>query len=142
MGFGMANNQYPRTDAQPPIKAINITSSENATTSSVITLSDNTTSIEIAAQGAGAVMRWVFATDASGPATSVISAAGTANFDHFIGSGTVRRFVIPIEVQNNAQGYSSMVGQRVANGLFARVAYKTFGVGSVLVTEYGTSNLY
>lgn len=138
----MGNNQYPITNAAAPVKAIVTTSSENATVSSVITLGDNTTAIEIAAQGAPVVMRWVFATDGTGAQTSVISAAGTANFDHFIASGAFRRFVLPIEVINNAQGYSSMVGQRVANGLFARLAYKTQGAGSVLVTEYGNSNSY
>lgn len=139
MGFGMANNQYPRTDAQVPIKAISQYVGENATASSVITLTDNTTSLEIAAQGAPAIMRWVFATDTQ---ASVVAAAAGSNYDHFIGSGTVRRFVIPIEVLNNSLGYSSMVGQRVSNGLFARVAVKTQGVGSVLTTEYGTSNSY
>lgn len=139
MGLPMGNNQYPRSDAQPAIKAIAQYSGENANASSVITMSDNTTSLEIAAQGAPAVMRWVLASDTQ---ASVVSAAAGSNYDHFIGSGTVRRFVLPIEVQNNSQGYSSMVGQRVANGLFARVAVKTQGVGSVLTTEYGTSNSY
>lgn len=139
MGFAMGNDQYPRTDAQPPIKAIAQYVGENGTTSSVITMSDNTTSIEIAAQGTGAVMRWVLASDTQ---ASVVAAAAGSNYDHFIGSGTIRRFVLPIEAINNAQGYSSMVGQRIANGLFARVAIKTQGIGSVLTTEYGTSNSY
>lgn len=142
MGYRMGNNNYPITSAPPPIKAIVVTSAENASTSSVITLGDNTTAIEIAAQGAPVLMRWVFATDGTGAQTSVIGTAGSANFDHFIASGTVRRFVLPIEVQNNSQGYSSMVGARVANGLFTRIAYKTQGIGSVLLTEYGSSNTY
>lgn len=142
MGFAMGNDQYPITNAAAPIKAIVTTTSENATVSSVITLSDNTTAVEIATVGGPALMRWVFVTDANGPATSVIVAAGTANFDHMVASGNFRRFVVPIEIQNNSQGYSSQVGQRVANGLFARLAYKSVGAASVLVTEYGSSNLY
>lgn len=138
-GYAMADNQYPITSAPSPIKAIATTSSENATVSSVINLSDNTTAIEIATTGGPAAMKWVFATDTQ---ASVVSAAGTANFDHVVSSGTVRRFVVPIEVQNNSQGYSSMVGLNVANGLFRRLAYKTAGVASVMVTEYGSSNLY
>lgn len=138
-GFAIANNQYPRTDAQVPYKAIAANVGENATASSVITMSDNTTSLEIAAQGAPAIMRWVLAGDTQ---ASVVAAAVGSNYDHVIPSGTVRRFILPIEVQNNAQGYSSVVGQRVAYGLFARVAVKAQGVGSVLTTEYGTSNSY
>lgn len=139
MGFAMGNDQYPITNAAAPIKAIATTTSENAITSSVITLSDNTTAVEIATSGAAATIRWIFATDTT---ASVISAAGTANFDHTVSANSFRRFVVPIEVQNNSQGYSSMVGQRVANGLFARLAYKTSAAASVMVTEYGSSNLY
>lgn len=142
-GVPMGNNQMPAGYQSPPaVKAIVTTTSENATASSVITLSDNTTAVEIASTGSPIAMRWVFATDGTGPATSVITAAGTANYDHVIPSNSFRRFVVPIEVQNNAQGYSSQVGQRVANGLFARLAYKSTAVASVMVTEYGSSNSY
>lgn len=106
-------------------------SSENATASSVITLTDDTTSIEIAAQGNGAVMRWVTAGDTQ---ASVVSAAGaTANFDHFIGSGTVRRFAVPIELSTRQ---ASIVGINVQLGLFKRVAYRSTGIGSVLLAEF------
>lgn len=141
-GIPMGNNAMPAGYQTPPaIKAIATTASENATVSSVITLSANTTAIEIGTSGAQAVMRWVFVGDGTGPATSVIATAGSANFDHTIPSNGFRRFVVPIEV-NNPQGYGSMVGANIQNGLFRRLAYKTAGIASVLVTEYGSSNTY
>ena len=105
--------------------------SENATVSSVITLTDDTTEIEIGAQGNGAIMRWVTAGDTQ---ASVVGIAGsTANFDHFVGSGTVRRFVVPIALSTVQ---ASTVGINVQMGLFKRVAYRSTGIGSVLLSEY------
>lgn len=143
-GKAVGNNHVPQYDSPPPFKAIKQYVSENATASSVITLTDNTTSIEIGTGGTQAVMRWVLVADGTGAATSVIAVAGaTANLDHTIPANTVRRFIVPIEIQ--APGFApnaSIVGARVENGLFARLAYKTQGVASVLVTEYGSSNGY
>ncbi len=138
------NNQLPVSyDTPAPFKAVKQYLSENGTASSVISLTDNTTAIEIAAQTAPVAFRWVYATDGSGPATSVIAVAGsTANFDHVVAPNTVRRFVVPIEVQYNPNPNNSVVGARVENGLFGRVAYKTAGIGSVAVIEYGSSNSY
>lgn len=106
---------------------------ENAVNSSVISLTDDTTEIEIAAVGNAAVMRWVTAADTQ---ASVVSIAGsTANFDHVIASGTVRRFVVPISI---ATVQASIVGVRVQMGLFPRVAVKgaTTTASSILTTEY------
>lgn len=118
------------------IKAIY--ASENASASSTITLSPDTTALEIAAVGAspaGGVMRWVRVGEtAAAPATSVISAAGTANFAHVIPANTVRKFAVPIEVVYQAP--SSLVGANIVNGLYRRIAIKSFGVASVIVTEY------
>lgn len=111
--------------------------SENGVASSVISVSHNTTALEIAAVGGAAVMRWVRTADTQ---ASVISAAGaTGNFAHVISTNTVRQFVIPIESiptmgQSNT---ASMVGVNRGNGLYQRVAIKTAGNASVLVTEYG-----
>lgn len=102
---------------------------ENAVVSSVITLTDNTTAIEITAVGAPVVMRWVGAGDTQ---ASVISAAGTANFDHVISSGVLRRFVVPIESMPS----SSIVGANVQNGLYKRVAVKSITIASVLTSEF------
>jgi hypothetical protein len=122
------------------IKAIQRYVSENATASSVITLSQNTTAIEIAAGGSPAVMAWIPTNDTTASVIAIVGA--TANYDHTIAANTVRRFVIPIESQSNSQGYSSMVGENRAYGLYQRVAFKSQGIASVLLSEYGRSNSY
>lgn len=108
---------------------------ENAVASSVISVSHDTTSIEITANGGAAVMRWVATSDTQG---SVIGVAGaTANYDHVIPSNTMRRFAIPIESMYAAP--SSMVGANRMNGLYQRVAIKSatlLGLSSVLLSEF------
>ena len=142
-GVPMGNNQMPfQGNGTPPaVKAIARYVNENNAASSVITLSENTTSVEIATT-AEAIMRWVPTTDTT---ASVVGIAGaTANYDHVIPANTYRRFVVPIEV-NNPQGYGSFVGANIENGLFRRVAVKGGALvvtGSVLTAEYGSSNSY
>lgn len=117
-------------DSQPlPLKSLVTTVSENATVSSVITLNDNTTDIEIAAVGSSAFIRWISRSDTQG---SVLSAAGTANHDAFLQSGQTKRFVVPVE----QLGTSSLVGANIANGLYNRLAYKSSGIGSILSNQY------
>lgn len=144
-GIPMGNNQMPASYQAPPaVKAVVATLSENATASSIIGLNPNTTAVEIAAQGTAAVFKWLKATDfdSSVAATSVIGVAGTtANFDHVVPPNTMRRFVVPIEV-NNPQGYGSFVGANIENGLFRYVAWKTQGIASVFMNQYGSSNSY
>lgn len=123
------SNGAPLFEAPLPLKAIVTTASDNAVASSVITLNDNTTNLEISAVGSPAFVRWVARTDTAG---SVISAAGTANFDNVVPAGTVRKFLVPIETI----GTSSIVGANIANGLYNRVAYKTAAAGSILTTQY------
>lgn len=143
-GMPTGNNNMPVSmDTPAPYKAVKQYLSENATASSVISLTDNTTAVEIAAQSAPVAIRWVYASDGTGAATSVIAIAGsTANYDHVLAPNTVRRFVVPIEVQYSLNPNASAVGARVENGLFARLAYKTAGIASVSVAEYGSSNSY
>src|SRR3990167_4649919 len=112
-----------------------IYASENASASSVITLTEDTTVIEIAVIAgtssiiSGGVMRWVTSVAGSDARTSVISAAGIANFEHVIANNTVAKFAVPIERQNtNPQ---SIQGANRMNGLFRRVAIKSLGVASV-----------
>src|SRR3990167_9424816 len=102
--------------------------SENSSTSSVISVTHDTTTIEVAAVGGPAVVRWITTGNTE---ASVISIAGsTANFDHVIGTGTVRRFVLPIE---SVGSYAASVqGANRAEGLYQRVAIKSIGVASVL----------
>lgn len=126
---GETMQEFPSTASVLAVYA-----SENASASSVITLTPDTTILEIATIGVsptGAVMRYVRTADTQG---SVISAAGTANFKHVIGNNTVRRFAVPIE--GTYQAPSSMVGANIQNGLYRRVAIKSLGVASVLFTEY------
>lgn len=117
----------------PPAKlAYQRFSSENAVNSSVISVSHNTTMIEVTAVGGAAVLKWIPTTDTT---ASVISAAGaTANFDNVIAPNTTVRYAIPIETQGT--GNQSVVGQNRQNGLYQRVAYKTVGIASVLVAEF------
>ncbi len=116
-------------NAAIPQPAIVTTTSENATASSVITLNDNTTDLEVAAVAVTGFVKWITRSDTT---ASVIAAAGTANYDVVIPAGTVRRLVVPRETQ----GTSSIVGANIANGLYNRVAYKTAGIGSILATQY------
>lgn len=119
----------PMQEFPAPVRPQTRYASENSSASSVITMTDNTTNLEIAAVGGPAVMRWVATTDTQ---ASVVSAAGTANFDHVVGTGTVRRFAVPKESNNVA----SIVGENIQYGLYRRVAIKSIGVASVLLTEY------
>lgn len=138
-GIPMGNNQMPASyDAPPAVKAVVARMSENATTSSVITMSENTTAIEVGTLGTAALLRWV-GTGITDP--SVFGNASIMNYDHVIPANTVRRFVVPIEV-NNPQGYGSMVGANIENGLFRRYAWRTQGIASVYSNEYGSSNSY
>lgn len=140
----MATNPYPNLPYSKGTEAMQnyathasikaVYASENASASSVITLTPDTTVLEITAVGAsptGGVMRWVRTAETQ---ASVISDAGTANFAHVIPGNQVRKFAVPIEVVYQAP--SSMVGANIQNGLYRRVAIKSIGVASVLLTEY------
>ena len=115
-----------------PFKSLARSAAENSSASSVITLSQDTTAVEVAAVGGAAVVRWITTADTE---ASVISAAGTANFDHVVPTNTLRRFVIPIESMP-ATGYGSVQGANRENGLYRRVAIKSVGVASVLTSEF------
>jgi len=132
-------NFVPMQAYPPAASSLGTTARDNASTSSVTVLSANTTTIEVAAVTTGAVVKWV-ADPTLNASSSVISAAGTANFDHFVQAGTVRQFVVPRLTQaipnTNAVGSPSVVGLNTAEGLFANLATKSVGVGSVLLTEY------
>lgn len=102
---------------------------ENASTSSVQSLTHNTTEIEVAA-----VSQWIAGRWAANQATSVITAAGTANMDFIVPSGEVRRYVVPRETSGS---YASVQGVNRAEGLYQNIAYKTLaGNGSVLTIEF------
>ena len=103
-----------------------------ANISSVVTLNNQTTSIEVNATPLAAAIKWI---PIGAAQTSVISSyASAANFDHIVPAGTVRRFVVPRETQGIA-------GPALANsvhGLYQRLAVVPINsaVSSILVTEY------
>jgi hypothetical protein len=126
-------NGTPMHSAPAPKLAVQRFVNENATASSVMTMSQDTTKIEIATGGVQAALRWIPTTDTQ---ASVVAIAGaTANFDHIIPPNTYRTFVVPVE-SSGTQAPSSQVGANRLNGLYQRYALKTQGVGSVLATEY------
>ena len=118
----------PMQEYPPAASAIGITVRENGAASSVTSFQANTTTIEVAAIATGAAIRW-----ATNQASSVVTAAGTANFDHIVPVNTVRKFVVPRTVQGNT---TSIVGLGAQNGLFSAVGTISLGVGSVLLTQY------
>lgn len=121
----------------PAFVSIARTNNENATASSILLLSHNTTEIEVAAVNQNVALKWLSQStvDSSVAGTSVISAAANPNFDHLIQSNTVRRFVVPIAT--NPQNFNSVQGVNRELGLYPAVAYKTFsGAGSVLTAEF------
>lgn len=125
----------PMQEYPAPFKALARYNTNNATVSSVITLTDSTTVVEITAPGADVAVRWVPATEGAGgaPFASVISQGASINLDHLVPRNTVRRFVVPVE----GIGTSSIVGANVANGLYKRVAVMSaVAVSSILVLEF------
>lgn len=110
-------------------------STNNATASSVITLTDSTTMVEITAVGATVAVRWVPVSETAGvsPFASVITTSGaTANFDNIVGLNATRRFVVPME----QAGVASIVGAGVRAGTYRRMAVMSSGaVSSIMVTE-------
>ena len=132
-GKPVGNNQVPFFDAPAPITALATAVRDNAVASSILTLTDDTTLIEVAATNGPAYVKWLTqaVVDSSVAGTSVISAAGTANFDNMIAPNTVRRFAVPIE---RFVAQASIVGLNKQYGLYQRVAL--IGVASVATTEY------
>lgn len=130
-GLGIGENGAPFfSDASPVGPARKQYLSENGTASSVLTLTDNTTVLEVATVGAPAYIKWITRSDTT---ASVIAAAGsTANFDDVVPANTTRIFPIPQETI----GTSSLVGANIAAGLYNRVSVKTAGIASVITVEF------
>jgi len=127
-------SSYPMQEFPSPKKALQVSVSDNATASSVIGFTHDTTSLEVGALGTGVAFRWLPSSVLLGAGNaSVATAAGSGNFDHIVPPNTVRRFVVPRESQGNPQ---SVQGLNRANGLYQRVALRTLGVASVFLTEY------
>jgi len=138
----MANNYAPTTPVgkqgeikvgYPPAKlALASTNKENASASSVLVFTHNTTEIEVTAVGGPAAIKWATSTANNG--TSVVAAASGANFDHIVPASATRRFVVPIQSSAN---YASIQGVNRQEGLYQGVAYiSAAGASSILTTEY------
>lgn len=132
-------NNAVMTGVSTPFQALATLHSENAVTSSVTALNANCTVIEVATDNGPAAIRWSNQTNLTAT-SSVITAAATAAFDNVIPENTVRTFVVPRSSQAlpNYSGIQnpSVVGRNTAEGLFSGVAVKSFGISSVMVTQY------
>lgn len=124
-------------DGYPAASRANVTRmSENCVASSVVTLHHDTSTLEIGAFGGqGLVFRWVPVgeTAAVAPRASCVSSGASANYDHYIPSGNVRRFVVPKESAGLTAGNVGSI-----NGLYNRVAYINAGptAASIMYMEY------
>ncbi len=119
----------------PAYKALARYGTNNPTVSSVITLTDDTTIVEIGAVNVPVTIRWVPSTEtaAVSPFASVITTGATANYDHVVAKDTTRQFVVPVE----RQGVNSIVGINVQSGLYKRIAVIAGAtVSSILVAEF------
>ncbi len=116
-----------------PYPALTTNNSENNTASSLITLNDNTTSLEIHAVGGAAAIKWITASTISGLGnTSVVSAASGFNADGMIPANYFRRFAVP----QATGGVNSVVGLNKQAGLYPAVAVKTVGIASVATLQF------
>ena len=121
----------------PAKVALARTNKENASASSILLLTHDTTELEVAAVNQHVALKWLpqATIDSSVAGTSVITAVGTGNWDHLIQTNTVRRFAVPIAT--NVQTDGSVMGVNRKLGLYPAVAFKTFaGTGSVLTGEF------
>lgn len=124
-------DSWPLDSAQPNASVVAVRSIENATASSVISTTHDTTALEVTTVGVAAFVKWIRTSDTT---ASVVSATATANFDVAVPANWNRLLVVPIEVTGN---HTSVQGINRAEGLYQRYAIKTAGIGSVMVTELG-----
>ena len=130
--FGASKAGYP-----PAKIALASQNKENASASSILLLTHDTTELEVAAAGQNVAGKWLTqaVVDSSVAGTSVLSAFGTANYDFMVANNTLRRFVVPIASFKQTSG--SIQGVNRELGLYPAVALKTFaGNGSVLTAEF------
>lgn len=110
-----------------PTSTLGSVNRENASASSVTSLTDLTSAVEVTAVGVGAGIRW-----AVNQATSVVTATSGTNFDNIVPVNTTRLFFVP----RRTQAVPSISGINSQEGLFANIATISMGVGSVLLAQY------
>lgn len=128
-------NDEVKQNYPSPKVALASTNKENASASSILLLGHDTTELEVAAVNQHVALKWLTqaTVDSSVAGTSVITAAGTENWDNIIQTNTVRNFVVPIATNPET---GSVQGVNRELGLYPAVAYKTFaGNGSVLTAQ-------
>lgn len=114
----------PIVGAPPAFVALQSTAATN-TVSSTISFNVGTTFLEVTAIGAPVALKW--------GSSSVITSAGSSNFDVIIPAGGLRQMAIPVSVT----GTSSIVGANIQNGLYNSASFKTITTSaSILTTEY------
>lgn len=125
----------------PPAKvALLATTKEDASASSILLMTHNTTEIEVTAHGGsvyGIAGKWLSGAtvDSSVAGTSVLAGAASPNYDFIVPNGMVRRFVVPIST--NPQTAGSIQGANREYGLYPAVAFVTTGgKGSVLTVQF------
>lgn len=129
---GAAMQEYPA-----PVRAVaSVYYRDNLPLSSVITMDQNASSLEVGAFGGqGVVIRWIPTTETASvaPFGSVISSGLGANYDHWVPPSMYRRFVVPRETGGAPAGAVGSI-----NGLYQRVAVSNAGAlsTSVLVIQY------
>ncbi len=115
-----------------PVVAISTTIS-GTQLSSVITLDDRATVVEVTTGGGAAVIKW-FGSVVASPSVTITTA------DNALPSNWIRRFVIPISVMGVASAGSIVGGFGAQNGLYKQIAVMPFqgavNPTSIIVTQY------
>lgn len=123
---GMVLQGYPA-----PCSTLGTVYRDNASASSVTSLTVDTTVLEVASTTVPVGIRWAIS-----QATSIIAVAGaTANFDHVVVPGQVRRFVVPRRIVG-VSPIASISSINIQEGLFSNIATISLGVGSVMLMQY------
>ena len=126
-----------KTNYVPAKVALTAQNKENASASSILLLTHDTTEIEVTASGQNVAGKWLSqaVVDSSVAGTSVLTAFGTANFDFMVSNNNTERYVVPIATTGQSSG--SIMGVNRREGLYPAVAFKTFaGNGSVLTAQF------
>lgn len=121
----------------PALPALARQNKENASASSILLLTHNTTELEVAAVNQHIAGKWLSQStiDSSVAGTSVITAYNSGNWDFMVQTNTVKRVAVPIAT--NVQTSGSIMGANRKYGLYPAVAFITFaGNGSVLTAEF------
>lgn len=126
---------FPMPESLPNVPAIQVNVRENGAASSAWTLNSNTTTVQVAAVGGGAAIKW-----GNNQQTSVHASVGAMAYDAVIPPNQYLLFAVP-RFSAGLPNYSginspSVVGLNTAEGLYTTIATRSLGVGSVLLTEY------